>query len=95
MITLKQSFEEQGIKVEAVEVTVASHAFERNLSGEGNGNAGDEAAPEKKKGARKITLSDLTDSVDEEELSDEDRIVAEMMKQNGNTVDYTVQKGEI
>lgn len=90
MITLKQSFEEQGIKVEAVEVTVASHAFEHNLNGDGNGNAGDEAAPEKKKGARRITLSDLTDSVEEEELSDEDRIVAEMMKQNGNTVDYTV-----
>ena len=90
MITLKQNFEEQGIKVEAVEVTVASHAFERNLSGEGNANANDEAAPDKKKGARRITLSDLTDEVTDEELTDEDRIVAEMMKQNGNTVDYTV-----
>ena len=90
MVTLKQSFEEQGIKVEAVEVTVASHAFERNLSGEGNGNTNDEAASGKKKGSRRITLSDLTDSVEEEEMSDEDRIVAEMMKQNGNTVDYTV-----
>lgn len=90
MITLKQSFEEQGIKVEAVEVTVASHAFERNLSGEGNGSTGDESASGKKKGSRRITLSDLTDSVEEEEMSDEDRIVAEMMKQNGNTVDYTV-----
>lgn len=90
MVTLKQSFEEQGIKVEAVEVTVASHAFERNLSGEGNGNAGDETEPQKKKGSRRITLSDLTDEIVEEELSDEDRIVAEMMKQNGNTVDYTV-----
>lgn len=90
MITLKQSFEDQGIKVEAVEVTVASHAFEHNLNGDGNGNTNDEAAPEKKKGARRITLSDLTDDVTEEELSDEDRIVAEMMKQNGNTVDYTV-----
>ncbi len=90
MVTLKQSFEEQGIKVEAVEVTVASHAFERNLDGEGNGNANDETAPDKKKGARRITLSDLTDEAVEEELNDEDRIVAEMMKQNGNTVDYTV-----
>lgn len=90
MVTLKQNFEEQGIKVEAVEVTVASHAFERNLSGEGNGNTGEEAASDKKKGNRRITLSDLADSVEEEEMSDEDRIVAEMMKQNGNTVDYTV-----
>lgn len=90
MVTLKQSFEEHGIKVEAVEVTVASHAFERNLSGEGNGNTNDEASPNKKKNARRITLSDLNDEMITDELSDEDRIVAEMMKQNGNTVDYTV-----
>ena len=90
MVTLKQSFEEQGIKVEAVEVTVASHAFERNLNGEGNKNTNDESAPDKKKGARRITLSDLMDEAVEEELNEEDRIVAEMMKQNGNTVDYTV-----
>lgn len=89
MVTLKQNFESQGIKVEAVEVTVASHAFERNLSGENNGNTGEEASSGKKKGNRRITLSDLLNDV-EEELSDEDRIVAEMMKQNGNTVDYTV-----
>jgi len=90
MVTLKQSFEEQGIKVEAVEVTVASHAFERNLNGEGNKNTNDESAPDKKKGARRITLSDRMDEAVEEELNEEDRIVAEMMKQNGNTVDYTV-----
>ena len=89
IVTLKQSFEAQGIKVEAVEVTVASHAFERNLSGENNGNTGDEASSGKKKGNRRISLTDLMDGV-EEDLSDEDRIVAEMMKQNGNTVDYTV-----
>ena len=90
MVTLKQSFEEQGIKVEAVEVTVASHAFERNLNGEGNKNTNDESAPDKKKGARRITISDRMDEAVEEELNEEDRIVAEMMKQNGNTVDYTV-----
>ena len=89
IVTLKQSFEAQGIKVEAVEVTVASHAFERNLSGENNGNTGEEASSDKKKGNRRISLTDLMDGV-EEGLSDEDRIVAEMMKQNGNTVDYTV-----
>lgn len=89
MIVLKQNFEEQGIKVEAVEVTVASHAFERNLDSNENG-AGEEQAPEKKKAGRRISLTELMSEVEEEELSDEDRIVAEMMKQNGNTVDYTV-----
>lgn len=89
MLVLKQNFEEQGIKVEAVEVTVASHAFERNLNSSENG-AGKEQAPEKKKSGRRISLTELMSEVEEEALSDEDRIVAEMMRQNGNTVDYTV-----
>lgn len=89
LITLKESFEQQGVKVEAVEVTVASHAFEQNLNGD-ESHAGEQAEPEKKKGARRISLSKLTAGDVEEELSDEDRIVAEMMKENGNTVDYTV-----
>lgn len=88
MVTLKENFEQQGVRVEAVEVTVASHAFEQNLNGDES--HADEQAPEKKRGSRRITLSDLTADNLEEELSDEDRIVAEMMRENGNTVDYTV-----
>lgn len=88
MVTLKENFAQQGIKVEAVEVTVASHAFEQNLNGD-ESHAG-EQTPEKKRGSRRITLNDLTSDIMEDELSDEDRIVAEMMKENGNTVDYTV-----
>ena len=89
MVTLKENFAQQGMKVEAVEVTVASHAFEQNLNGD-ESHAGEQAEPEKKKGSRRISLNDLTMDNLEEELSDEDRIVAEMMRENGNTVDYTV-----
>jgi len=88
LVTLKENFAQQGVKVEAVEVTVASHAFEQNLNGD-ESNAGDQM-PERKRGSRRITLSDLESDNSEEELSDEDRIVAEMMRENGNTVDYTV-----
>ena len=88
LVTLKENFAQQGVRVEAVEVTVASHAFEQNLNGD-ESHAG-EQAPEKKSTSRRITLSDLTADDLEEELSDEDRIVAEMMRENGNTVDYTV-----
>ena len=88
LVTLKENFAQQGVKVEAVEVTVASHAFEQNLNGDES--HADEQMPEKKRGSRRITLNDLTADNLEEELSDEDRIVAEMMKENGNTVDYTV-----
>lgn len=89
LITLKENFAQQGVRVEAVEVTVASHAFEQNLNGD-ESPADEQAAPEKKRGSRRISLSELTMDTLEEELSDEDRIVAEMMKENGNTVDYTV-----
>lgn len=87
MIQLKEQFEEQGIKVEAVEVTVANHAYgeqfgnEQEAADQENGNA--------KKNARRISLN--LDEMDEEgleELDDSERIAVEMMQANGNTVDY-------
>ena len=88
MIQLKEQFEEQGIKVEAVEVTVANHAY-----GEQSG-AGQEAADQQsegaKKGARRINLN--LDEMEEEgleELDASERIAVEMMQANGNTVDFT------
>ena len=88
LVTLKENFAQQGVKVEAVEVTVASHAFEQNLNGD-ESNAS-EQTPERRRGSRRITLTELEADNLESELSDEDRIVAEMMRENGNTVDYTV-----
>lgn len=83
---LRESLNEQGVKVEAVEVTVASHAFDRSFADSGDGESGREEP--KKKGVRRLRLSDDV-PVEEMELSDEERIAAEMMEQNGNTVDYT------
>ena len=85
MIQLKESFEEQGVKVEAIEVTVQSHAFERNLEqGRGRGNQGRE--PERKARTRRI---DLNDPFSVEEMEQEDVLAAEIMTANGSTVDYT------
>ena len=41
----------------------------------------------KKKGPRRINLNDL-DSLEEEELEEADKVTADMMARNGNTVDY-------
>ncbi len=87
IVTLKENLTQQGVKVEAVEVTVASHAFERNLNEEGEHSSGQ--MQEQKKTVRKINLNDLSDEADEEVLEQQDRIVADMMRKNGNTVDYT------
>lgn len=84
LIQLKENFAEQGIKVDAVEVTVESHAFNQNMqhSNEENAQAQTEA---KRSSTRSINLNgDWT----EEELTEEEQLVAEMMEADGNTVDF-------
>ncbi|NLL76177.1 MAG: hypothetical protein GX235_02895 [Clostridiales bacterium] len=86
LVQLKSNFEEQGLKVEAVEVAVESHQFERNLNGDGSGQ--EQAGEGKKKGARRINLNELNPE-NEAELNEEDQIAVEMMTVGGSTVDYT------
>ena len=85
IVQLKNNFEEQGLKVEAVEVTVESHKFERGLSGEGNNHDGS-GEGSRKKGTRKINLDEL--NPEEVDLNEEEQIAVEMMTAGGNTVDY-------
>ncbi len=88
MIQLKEQFEEQGIKVEAVEVTVANHAFNEQFD---NGQeAADQEREAAKKGTRRISLN--LEELEEdglEALDDSERIAVEMMQANGSTVNYT------
>lgn len=86
MIQLKDNFNEQGVKVEAIEVSVQSNAFKKEY--EQNREQGNEQEQEsKKRTTRRINLDnpDFT----EEELSKEDVLTTQMMEANGNTVDYT------
>lgn len=84
MIQLKENFAEQGIKVDAVEVTVESHSFNNNMQQNSNGEA--QAQTEaKRSGIRNINLNE---NRTEEELTEEEQLVAEMMEANGNTVDF-------
>lgn len=84
LIQLKENFTEQGIKVDAVEVTVESHAFNQNMQ-----QSNDENAQAQAEARRPITRSiNLNGDWAEEELTEEEQLVAEMMEANGNTVDY-------
>ena len=85
MIQLKESFAEQGVKVEAIEVTVQTHQFESNLE-QGRGRQQD--GPEKKDRPRRINLNTAPD-MDAQELTTEEQLAAEIMTANGSTVDYT------
>lgn len=88
MIQLKEQFEEQGIKVDAVEVTVANHAYGEQFGGEQE--AADQENKGTKKNARRINLNlDEIEEEDLDELDDSERIAVEMMQANGSTVDYT------
>lgn len=86
MIQLKESFTQQGIKVEAVEVTVENHGFERSMDQSGQGGAGGQE--EKKSRPRRLQMDMLQDT-EITELPEEEQIAVRMMQQNGNTVDYT------
>ena len=85
MPQLIERFGEQGVKVEAIEVTVQSHAFERNLEQGGNRDRQNEE-PARKGRVRRINLND---TVSMESMEEEDALAADMMAVSGNTVDYT------
>lgn len=91
VVSLTQQLESQGVKIEAVEVTLASHQFESNTP---NGGASGEQANHNSQNSkntrtRRIDLSAYTDGDDIELLDESDKLTADMMARNGNTVDYT------
>ena len=87
LIQLKEQFEEQGIKVDAVEVTVANHEYGQQFSQ-------DNAETDRKQGksaksTRRINLDEIDEEAELVEMEESERITVEMMQANGNTVDYT------
>ena len=91
---LKQNLEEQGVRVEAIEVSVASHQMERNL--EQNAKDGEQEQKQETGGIHKIrkTSINLNSFEDADELLEEmtgaddaTRIAMEMMAMGGNRMD--------
>ena len=88
MIQLKESFAEQGVKVEAIEVTVQTHQFEQNLEqGRGGQSNRESGTGVGRRRTRRINLNAAF--AEEEPQTEEDKIAADMMSANGNTVDFT------
>ena len=87
LVDLKESLKDQGVKVEAVEVTVESNGFESNLW-QGQGREENASSQNGKRTPRRINLNEL-DALFEERASEEELLAAKMMEMNGNTVDYT------
>ena len=86
--TLRENLNQAGVKVDAIEVTIASHEFERNL--EQNQQNPEEHKDVQETGTnRRRNIS--IDSLDELSgvMTEEENLVAQMMRDNGNSVDFT------
>lgn len=92
---LKQNLEEQGVRVEAIEVSVASHQMERNLE-QNAGERQNQEQAEEASGIRRIrkTSINLNSFEDTDELLEEmtgaddaTKIAMEMMAIGGNRMD--------
>lgn len=89
MVELRQNLNQQGIKVDAIEVTVATHEFEQNLEGQAKQEeqARQQMEENQKKARRSLNLNDLDGLAGL--MSEEEELVAKMMRDNGNQVDLT------
>lgn len=87
-IQLRENMNQQGVKVEAVEVTIASHEFERNLEQNQQGSAQDEQREQASKSPRRNISMNQLDELSGL-MSEEEMLVAKIMRDNGNSVDFT------
>lgn len=85
VMELKENLEQQGLKVEAVEVTIAQYSLDRNPDGS---EASSEQDRQTAGGRRNLNLREL-DEEEEEDLTEEERLTAEVMRSEGSTVNYT------
>ena len=86
---LRQNLNQAGVKVDAIEVTVASHEFEKNLEqNQENEKRQGERQQEQSGGRRRnLNLSSL-DGLSGL-MTEEETLAAQMMRENGNSMDVT------
>ena len=86
MVNLKEALNNSGIRLNEVEITVASHEFERNLE---QGAANDSRQQESTNSYNGSNSSDS--AIDSDMMQDrvEERLVTQIMRDNGNSVDFT------
>ena len=89
MAVIKENLNQQGIKVEAVEVTVGTHEFERNLE-EGQTKQ-EQASEEHQQGNAPRRTNINLNNLDELSglMTEEEALVASMMRDAGNSINFT------
>lgn len=86
MVNLKEALNNSGIRVNEVEITVASHEFERNLE---QGAANDSRQQESTNSYNGSSSSDREIDSDMMQERADERLVTQIMRDNGNSVDFT------
>lgn len=86
MVNLKEALNNSGIRVNEVEITVASHEFERNLE---QGAANDSRQQESTNSYNGSNSSGSGTDSDMMQDRAEERLVTQIMRDNGNSVDFT------
>lgn len=81
MIQLQESFSQQGVRVEAIEVTVQTHQFESNLE---QGRGRNQEPQERRGRVRRLILDGQLTTEEIKELNAEELLEARMMEANGN-----------
>lgn len=84
MATLKESFASQDIKVDAVQVTIASKEFEQNLD-KGAGNSSEQNENKRRKHISTEELAEINGTATDKETS-----IDNVLKEMGTTVNYSV-----
>lgn len=84
---IQEHLNQAGVKVEAIEVTVAAHEFERNL--EQNQKREEQEGEQAQQNGRRRNLN--LSSLDELSslMTEEEALVAQIMRDNGNSVDLS------
>lgn len=88
MFQLKEQMNQSQTKVQSVEISVGTHEFERNLeAGQQDQEQGQEGQNQRPKKMRNLNMNDLDDL--QGLMTQEEELVIKMMRDQGNTVNYT------
>lgn len=85
---LKENMNQQGLKVEAVEITIATHEFEQNLENRRQQQQAEENAEREAGRSRRFLTADQLEEL-AGTLSEEESLAAKIMLENGNSMDMT------
>ncbi len=83
IVTLKENLNNQGLKVEAIEVTIGTSGFDQSNQANSS-NQG-----ESKQSKRKLSMEQINALIGDDDLTEEEKIAVDIMRQNGSSIDYT------